>query len=198
MITLLYSGNLGLGQELGSVLHALSRLNGDHNLKFLIVSSGKGVTETKRLAEDLKLANVEFRPPVSLLELPELLAAGDIHLICQKNGTEGLLVPSKIYGTLACGRPSIFIGPANCEVSRILSDSKSGFVVEAGDVEGTFNALSRLVSSIVLRLEMGTNAKKFYESNFGRKRSVFKIVGIINRITGQDGQMIEQKKEIRR
>jgi colanic acid biosynthesis glycosyl transferase WcaI len=198
MVTLLYSGNLGIGQELDTILQAMVRLNGDHDLRFLIVGHGKGAantqklvrqlqlqnveSNTQKLVRQLQLQNVEFRKPVSLIELPKLLALGDIHLICQKQGTEGLLVPSKIYATLAAGRPSLFVGPENCEVSRIIRESKSGFVVETGDVNGTFEALSKLAGSKSLREEMGANAKNYYQANFGRQKSVEKIVSIIEQV----------------
>ena len=182
MTTLLYSGNLGIGQDLTTVLRAVARFNGDMDLHILIVGGGKGLAYTKQLAADLQLRNVEFGEPVPLYKLAELLASGDIHIICQKRGTEGLLVPSKIYGTLVAGRPSLFVGPHDCEVSRIVRDSRSGFVVEPGDVEGVSNALTSLVLSSTLREKMGENAREYYRLHFGRKQSVAKIISVIERV----------------
>jgi len=184
MTTLLYSGNLGIGQDLGTVLRAAASLNGDADLHILIVGGGKGLAAIRRLAVELKLENAEFRAPVPLYELPELLASGDIHIICQKSGTEGLLVPSKIYSTLAVGRPSVFVGPSDCEVGRIICESRSGFVVEPGDVEVAVNALATLAHSAALRWEMGENAREYYDHYFGRQRSVSKIIDIIERVAG--------------
>jgi hypothetical protein len=73
---------------------------------------------------------------VPLERLGELLARGDIHLICQKLGTEGLLVPSKIYGTLAAGRPTLFIGPEDCEVGRLIRESGCGYVAGVAGAHG--------------------------------------------------------------
>jgi len=184
MTTLLYSGNLGIGQDLGTILRAVARLNGDTDMSVLIVGGGKGFVDIRRLVGELRLANVEFRPPVPLYGLPDLLAGGDIHVICQKSGTEGLLVPSKIYSTLAAGRPSLFVGPPDCEVGRIVRDSRSGFVVEPGEVAGAVNALAALARSAALRREMGENAREYYEYYFGRKRSVARIIDVIERVAG--------------
>ena len=188
MITLLYSGNIGIGQDLTTVLRAVACFNGDMDLHILIVGGGKGLAHTKQLATDLQLRTVEFRKPVPLYKLTELLATGDIHIICQKRGTEGLLVPSKVYGTLVAGRPSLFVGPHDCEVGRIVRDSRSGFVVEPGDVEGAFNALINLTRSEALRREMGKNAREYYGYHFGRQRSVSRIVEILERVAG-NGQL---------
>lgn len=182
MITLLYSGNLGIGQDLHSVLRASARLNGHKELRIIIIGGGKGLPSVQKLVSELQMENIEFSEPVPLYKLSEMLATGDIHIICQKIGTEGLLVPSKIYGTLAVGRPSLFVGPVDCEVGRIVHDSRSGFIVEPGDVESAFEALKDLLESAALRWEMGQNAKEYYEYYFGRKKSVAKIISVIEQI----------------
>ena len=186
MTTLLYSGNLGIGQDLHTVLRAVARFNGDNELRIIIIGGGKGLPSVKQLVSELQLTNAEFREPVPLYRLFDVLATGDIHIICQKPGTEGLLVPSKIYSTLAVGRPSLFVGPADCEVGRIVYDSRSGLIVEPGDVEGAFDALTNLLRSAALRWEMGQNAKEYYEYYFGRKKSVAKIVSVIEQV-GRNG-----------
>ena len=182
MATLLYSGNVGIGQDLGPVLHAAARLNGDGALHILIVGGGKGLSSIKKLASDLQLENIEFREPVPLYQLPPLLAEGDIHLAYQKPGTEGLLLPSKIYSTLAAGRPSLFVGPFNCEAARIVRDSGSGIALEPGHVEGIVAALRTLLKSPALRREMGTRARTYYDAHFGKKRSVFRIIEILESV----------------
>ncbi len=184
MTTLLYSGNFGLGHELGTVLRAVHTLNGDTNLRVLLVGNGKGLAETQQLAEELGLANVEFRPPVPLHGLADLLASGDIHLVSQKPRTEGLIVPSKIYGSLAAGRPVIFIGPEHCEVARIVREGGCGFVVAPGDVESTAQALRQLALDSELRQTMGRRARRYYAEKLGRKRSVAQIINVIEDVAG--------------
>jgi VanZ family protein len=179
MPTLLYSGNIGIGQDVATVLRAAARLNGETPLKVLIAGSGKGLATARRMLAELPLPDAEIRPPVPLGQLAELLASGDIHLICQKPGTEGLLVPSKIYSTLAAGRPVLFIGPDDCEVGRIIREGGCGFVVEPGDVEGAREALRELATSETLRERMGSDARDYYDRHFGRDRSVSRIVGIL-------------------
>ena len=191
MITLLYSGNFGLGHELETVLHAVHRLNSDVNLQVLLVGGGKGLAETRRLVKELRLMNIEFRPPVPLYRLTDLLASGDIHLVSQKARTEGLIVPSKIYGTLSVGRPVIFIGPQKCEVADIVRLSGCGFVIAPGDVESASRALSQLVLDAELRKTMGQRAMRYYREKFGRKRSVARIIDVIEQVAG-NGQLDSQ------
>lgn len=184
MVTLIYAGNLGLGHELETIVQAVSQLNGQVNVKVLFVGNGKAQRPLKRLTAELELDNIEFRPPVPLYDLPDVLATGDIHLVSQKLGTQGLIVPSKIYGTLAVGRPVIFVGPQECEVADIVRASGCGFVVAPGDVESTAQALSQLALDAELRRTMGQRARQYYGEKFGRERSVARIIDVIERAAG--------------
>ena len=42
----------------------------------------------------------------------------------------GLVVPSKIYGALAAGRPVVFLGPRASEAARVISESGRGLVFD--------------------------------------------------------------------
>ncbi len=186
MITLLYSGNFGLGQELDTILLAVHGLHRDVALRLLLVGAGRGMERIRRRIEELSLHDVQLRAPVSLDQLPQLLAEGDIHIATQKPSTEGLLVPSKIYGTLAAGRPTVFVGPEDCDAARILRKSASGFIIASGDVLAVAEALRWLATNAALRLEMGQRARDYYRRYLGRQRSVSQIVDIIERVGRND------------
>ncbi len=179
MLTLLYSGNLGLGHDLETVIHAIAQLNGQSSLKAVFVGEGKAKRKLQDQVKELKLDKVEFRPPVPLYKLSSLLLEGDIHLVSQKVGTQGLIVPSKIYGILAAGRPSLFIGPPDCEPAIIVKNSRSGFVIPPGDVAGTIDAMNHLIFDKDLRVEMGKRAKIYYHEHFGRQKSISSIIDAI-------------------
>lgn len=190
-VTILYSGNFGLGHELDTILRAVREVKVDADIKLVLVGGGIGLADTRKLVKELELTNAEFRPPVPLYRLPKLLAEGDIHLVAQKPRTEGLIVPSKIYGILAVGRPSLFVGPTDCEVSRIVRDSGSGFAVAPGDIKAAANALTQLAGDPEMRREMGERAGQYYEKHFGRKRSVAKIITLIEQVTKNGRQQPE-------
>jgi colanic acid biosynthesis glycosyl transferase WcaI len=182
MITLLYSGNFGLGHELDTMLRAVHVLRDEVAVRLLLVGAGGDIVRVRQLVAMLRLANTELRPPVPLDQLWELLASGDIHIVTQKPSTEGLIVPSKIYGTLAAGRPTIFVGPERCDVAEIVRRSASGFVVAPGDVPSAGEALRQLATNAALRQEMGRRAKDYYRVNLGRRRSVSQIIDIIEQV----------------
>ncbi len=182
-VILMYSGNLGLGHELDTVVRAIKQVGKDANLELLFVGSGKMRQSLVKLTDELDLDCVKFRPPVSLDNLSDSLAVADIHLVSQKPGTQGLIVPSKLYGILAAGRPILFIGPEDCEPATIVRKSKAGITTKPGDVNGVANALGKLTTDPQLRQTIGNNAKKYYKNNFGRDKSISQICTAIEAIS---------------
>lgn len=183
--TLMYSGNLGVGHDLETVFRALARLPMGVRPRVIIAGEGARRRELLRLAADLRLERVTFQPLRPLGQLADSLAAGDVHLVTQRAGTVGLLVPSKIYGLLAAGRAVLFIGPAESAVADILRRSGAGLVVSPGDVARTRAALMRLLADGALREAMGRRGRRYYEAHFGCDRSTARIAAVIESVGGE-------------
>ena len=74
-------------------------------------------TEPPRSPDGAKdIPNVRFLPFFPGNKIPSVLAAADAHVITVKRGLEGVVVPSKMYGVLAAGKPIIAVAPASCDV----------------------------------------------------------------------------------
>ena len=184
-VTLLYSGNLGMGHELDTAVHAAALLPDRSNLRLRFVGHGKMRKKLERLVAELALERVEFAPPCPLCELSVNLADGDIHLISQRPGTEGLIVPSKVYGILAAGRAVLYIGPEETEVAQIIKQSHAGRVVPPGDIDRTGEALRELMNDGDLRRAMGRRGREYYEDHFTRQRGVVQIADVIESAFGR-------------
>jgi len=178
-MTLMYSGNIGLGHDLETMLRAIHQLEDNRKPRVLFVGNGALKKHLQQLVNQLRLDCVTFHPPQPLYALAENLATGDVHVVSQKPGTQGLMVPSKIYGIMAAGRPAIFIGPRDCEVAQIVRESNAGFLVEPGDVAGATKVLQQLLDDPETVKRMGRQAREYYEMNFGRDRSINRIIDTV-------------------
>ena len=174
--TVMYSGNIGLAHEFETILAAAEILQHDASVVFVFVGAGKRRAEVVRAVRARRLSNVRFADPEPLERLSELLAAASVHLVSMRSGVEGLLVPSKIYGILASGRPAVMVGPRDSEIAQLLSDSGSGVLVEIGQAGRLVAAIRRLRDRPELAAEMGRAGRRYYERNLGRDRSVRLIV----------------------
>src|SRR5262249_22949502 len=125
----MYSGNLGLSQQLETVLEAAHLLRDHGRVLFLLVGEGARKDWLRERARELKLGNVEFQPYQPKDRLPESLSAADLHLIPLLSAATGAIVPSKIYGILAAGRPFVAMMDEWADVARMARDHSIGFVV---------------------------------------------------------------------
>jgi len=175
----MYSGNMGVVHEFPTILSAAQRLRDRREVKFLFVGEG---TQKSWLMEEVRrrgLDNVRFCPYEPLGGLSESLGAANMHLITMKRNVEGLLVPSKLYGILAAGRPAVFVGPEGNEVARRITCSGSGWVVPPGHPNKLAERIETLLAKPELAREMGLRARRHYEACCSRRRCTQAVLGVI-------------------
>jgi colanic acid biosynthesis glycosyl transferase WcaI len=156
-----YSGNLGRVHEFATIVAAMPNLP---EVTFLIIGAGAQLETVRRQTRNL--SNVEFRPYQPRQRLSESLSAVDVHLISLRPQLEGLVVPSKFYGVLAAGRPTIFIGDAEGEVAKLIRAHDCGVVVAPGDAGALASAI-RALSADRSRCEaMGRRGRELHDARF--------------------------------
>jgi glycosyltransferase involved in cell wall biosynthesis len=142
----MYSGNLGVGHDVKTIIEAARHLEPRcPHVLFLFVGEGARRLEAERLATGL--GNVRFQSYQPREHLAESLCTADVQLVTLQNGLEGLLVPSKFYAAIACGRPVFYVGPAECEVARAVARDDLGWVGGPGDSVGLARAIEKAAST---------------------------------------------------
>jgi len=131
-----YSGNMGLAHPFDAVLDAAAALAAERpEVLFLLVGAGPRKADLRRQVRRRGLSNVRFLPFQPRERLAESLSAADLHLVTMRPELEGLVVPSKLYGALAAGRPALFLGPRDSEAARVVEAHDCGTVLP--DPSGT-------------------------------------------------------------
>ncbi|CAO3422132.1 hypothetical protein [Azospirillum doebereinerae] len=114
-----YSGNLGLAHPMGGVLAAAARLRrSDPMVRFLMIGEGRGHAAFAEAVRGQGLGNVLFQPWQPPERLAESLSCADLHVAVMADAAEGLMVPSKLAGAQAAGRPCLFLGPPGSEAAH--------------------------------------------------------------------------------
>jgi colanic acid biosynthesis glycosyl transferase WcaI len=178
-LVLLYSGNLGLAHDLETFKGALLNLGHDNRFRFDFVGNGGRRQELESFCVANDINSVNFRPYVQRANLSESLGAGDIGLVTQKDSCCGAVVPSKIYGLLAAGRPILFIGPRQATPSRIIERFGCGWQVDCGDVDGLTAILKQLRSDRDQVAEAATRAREVLLQHYDLPIGVARIAGIL-------------------
>jgi glycosyltransferase involved in cell wall biosynthesis len=161
-----YSGNLGRVHEFDTLLGAASRLRDEPGMVFMIIGRGPRLAYVRERVAVEKLANVRFQPLQERDSLLQSLNAVDVHISILRPGFEGLVVPSKVYGIMAVGRPAIFVGDPAGETAGILRASDAGVSVAVGDQEALVRAILQLRDSPSECARLGENARKAFEARY--------------------------------
>lgn len=157
-----YSGNLGRAHEFETLLAAADRLQNDNSVVFLMIGGGAKMQQLQAAVTAQQLRNFRFLPYQPRELLSDSLAAADVHLACLLPQLEGLIVPSKFYGILAAGRPTIFIGDTDGELARIITSTGCGMVAGIGAVDVLVRAILELKDDRVTRDAMGERARALF------------------------------------
>jgi colanic acid biosynthesis glycosyl transferase WcaI len=136
-----YSGNLGRAHDFDTLLAAAEILRHDSSIAFLIIGGGAKMESLRNAAADLSLSSFRFLPYQDRGELADSLAAADVHIASLLPALEGLILPSKLYGILAAGRPLLFVGDVDGDIASIIDAAACGVSVE-------LNASAELAAAI--------------------------------------------------
>jgi glycosyltransferase involved in cell wall biosynthesis len=115
-----YSGNLGISHDFQDLMTVDEELADKEDIRFLFTGDGVRLKEVREFATLRRLPNVMFLPYQDASVLAESLSAGDVHFVSLRSGFEGLVVPNKVYGVMAAGRPVISQGEGSGKVARMV------------------------------------------------------------------------------
>ena len=123
---LVHAGNLGFYGAWNTLVTAARNLA---NEGVGLVFVGDGAQRSQIEASAVGSSNIRFLDFFPASKIPSVLAAADAHVITIKRGLEGVVVPSKMYGILAAGKPIIAVAPK--ETDAVSLGIQRGFAVGA-------------------------------------------------------------------
>jgi colanic acid biosynthesis glycosyl transferase WcaI len=172
-VVVMFSGSLGGKQGL-MVIPAVAKLLASRT-DLVFVICGDGVMKPQLETAAAGLSNVRFLTLQPFDRLGELLCTADIHVLPQSQGAADLVLPSKLSGMLASGRPVISTCRPGTELETVVS--KCGVVVPPDDDAAFADAICRLADNAALRLDLGRRARNFAETNFERDAILCRLFG---------------------
>jgi glycosyltransferase involved in cell wall biosynthesis len=113
---LLHAGNLGFYGAWDTIIGAARKLENE-NIGFVFVGDGAERSRVENLAAGSP--NIRFLPFFPSSDIPSVLAAPDAHIVTIKRGLEGVVVPSKMFGIIAAGKPIVAVAAPETDVAAL-------------------------------------------------------------------------------
>lgn len=155
----LFSGTINRKQGLGVVVEAARMLELDPTLVFVICGNGEMRPELELQARGL--TNVRFVDLQPASQLNALLNMADVHVLPQLRGAADLVMPSKLIGMLASGRPVVAAAMPGSEIASIVVGC--GIVVEPECADQFAMAIAALAEDPERRQRLGAAGRAYAE-----------------------------------
>lgn len=169
LFLVLFAGVMGYAQDLENVIMAARQLQNEAKIAFLLIGDGieKAVLVEKTKA--LGLTNVRFLPWVSPKEYPQVVSESHIGLVTLKETMKTPVVPSKLLGYMAAGKPVVASVNPESDAITIVKQAKCGLSVEPGNSQVLADAIRHIYRLPDQGREMGKRGRVYAETNFAKE-----------------------------
>lgn len=161
----LYSGNLGLYYEFETLLDAAELLK-DEPFRLVFIGAGG---KRNWLADQIikrELTNTLLLPYQPYEKLGDSLASCDASFVTIARGIEGISFPSKLYTSLAVGRPILALSEDDSELRELIETHDVGRWSGLGDAERLASNIRGLMADRSMAEAVGDRARRLFERAF--------------------------------
>lgn len=166
---IVYSGSIGIANDLGILLDIANALKDNDKIHFTIIGNGALKQELIAKSKDLRLSNITFLDPVPKSEIYNYLHSANLLYVGLKNlplYRYGMSM-NKIYDYMSVKKPILFVSDID---DNIVKNAKCGFVVKNQNAEKIANLIEKISKMPLSELEiLGKNGYDYMIKNFSIK-----------------------------
>jgi glycosyltransferase involved in cell wall biosynthesis len=168
----MHFGNVGHAQDLDTLIRSTTLLRDLDDLVVPIIGVGARLNELMELAGTLEANHVRFLPWQAYDNRALPISAADVHVVGLARGLAGYIVPSRIWGVLAAGRPVIAAAEEESETAAVVRQTGCGIVVPPGDALRLAESIRACHDGAYDLDEMGRRARAHAEAETDRAIAV--------------------------
>jgi colanic acid biosynthesis glycosyl transferase WcaI len=178
-LNVLYSGNFGLSHDVETITAAIFHFKNDSRFVFTFAGGGVQRDRLERWCQTAGISNVRFLPYCTREQMGHHLAQAHIGLVTQRPACVGTVVPSKVYGLMASGRPILFIGSRRATPAILIRRFGCGWSVEPGATVSLIDLLETLAGHPDWICERGISARRAFERYYDLSHGVARVAAIL-------------------
>lgn len=174
-----YAGNIGLMQDVETIIRASAAVQDEMQIDVSIYGSGVAENAVKAIATELDARNVTFHGRVSSQEMIEVYRRSDYQLVTLKDrDVFRMTIPSKFQSSMSNGVPVITTVAG--DLAKICEENQLGLVADPESTASLADAFRRAAELGSLgRENMATRAREFYWENLAAAKAIESIRAIL-------------------
>lgn len=170
-LKIVFTGNVGEAQNFNNISKVMRYFKDYQNIIWIIVGSGRKLYEIKKIVNNNNITNVIFEGNQPSYKIKQYHDVADVLLISLSSGKYlSATIPGKLQTYLNTNK--IILGMIAGEASKIIQDSKSGFIVKPDDINGMKSKIKFILKNKkkLIHARKKINTKKYLLDNFGRDK----------------------------
>lgn len=129
-----YSGNIGAGHNIESLLEAAKKTISDQDIIYLIIGRGLKLEKVKTLIEKNNLRNCMVLPFQPDDQIKYSISAADLSVVLIEDELAQVSIPSKVYNIMKVGSVILSISPDNSELGKTVMKYRNGRNFDKSDI----------------------------------------------------------------
>lgn len=186
--TVIYTGLIGLAQNVKTIVKVANHLRNAKNIKFKIIGTGIQTPKVKGLIEHYKLTNIEVIPPMPKEKIINEISKCHVAIAhLRKDSAFDLAIPGKLIDYMAIGIP--IVAGIEGYTASVLVKSRAGIAIEPDDCKGLANAILHMYADPYLRESYSRCGEEYSRKEFSLEKNFSEYVELIDEILGRDNNV---------
>ncbi|MFP3919928.1 glycosyltransferase family 4 protein, partial [Lysinibacillus telephonicus] len=181
-IVISYFGNMGVCQELDTIVDAMRELKNDNEVQFVFAGHGIKMGILKSIIQEESLNNVSVFDYLHGQDFQDALNISDCFIVSLADGLTGLAVPSKTYSYMMAGKPVIAIIGKESDIAKDLTENNAGYTVGVGESSKLVNVIKELHYDKEKCEIMGKNCRAVFLEKYTKEKCTQQYVNLIQKI----------------
>lgn len=174
-----YFGNMGICQDMSTLMSAIIKLKDYPNIKFLMAGHGVKQDSIRQEINNNELNNIIMFDFLQGDDYKYALSSSDCFVVSLEHGVEGLAVPSKTYSYMMAGKTLISIMSDETDIAKEVLEKKLGIHVSNANSDELVERLILLSKDRDFVNQSGINARKLFLNRYTTEINTKKYVEMI-------------------
>ncbi len=181
-----YFGNMGICQEMQTLVDAAIKMRNSENVKFFFVGHGCKKDDIESFLKQNCCDNAQMYSFLTGKDFEQAVAVSSCCVVSLERGLRGMCAPSKFYSYLQGGKPVLAIVEEGSYLENEVELNQIGRAVHIGDVDGLVGVIDALAADRDECNRMGERSLKLYNDQYEMTIALDKYVDVVFKLINSD------------
>lgn len=174
-----YFGNMGICQEMETLLGAMKELKNDPNYGFIFVGHGNKKERVESFIREAGIENAKLYGFLVGEDFEKALAVADCCVVSLEKGLMGTCAPSKYYSYLQAGKPVLAVVEEGSYLWQEMTKENVGLAAAVEDVDGVVEMIKAMSADKEKTSAMAKCAQTLYEERYALEHGLAKYADMM-------------------